>query len=372
MRKHKLFLPVILGLLILFFGTSLTLGIFNNGNNEIGTDFTENANLVEPPSVPQAESEPELEQESSHSDDAAVQDENRQQFASLSEEQKADEPVTKSVQAKEKEKAQKPAPKPVKKKEMATVAADSLNLRPDPSINNPPIDVLSRGQKVEVLKEQNNWLQVKLPDGRVGWVSAAYVDKPSSSSSLPSPGGSLSGKVIVLDPGHGGSDPGAVGVTGLREKDVVLDVALRAAKQLRAMGAKVVMTRDTDVFIPLTQRVAIAEAAGANVFVSIHANAHPSAQIGGTETYYYGYKASSAASRDLATHMQRGLVGSLGLRDIGVKDASFLVIRQTSMPSTLLELAFLSNAHEESLMRTDDFRQDAAEGIVDGLLDYFK
>jgi N-acetylmuramoyl-L-alanine amidase len=255
---------------------------------------------------------------------------------------------------------------------MVTVTADSLNIRPDPSTNRQPIGSLSRGQKVEVLKEQNNWLQVKLPDGRVGWVSGAYVDRHSSSPSPSSSKGSLSGKVIVLDPGHGGHDPGAVGVTGLREKDVVLDVALRAAKQLRAKGAKVVMTRDTDVFIPLTQRVAIAEAAGANVFVSVHANAYPSAQIGGTETYYYGYKASSGASRDLATHIQRRLVGSLGLRDIGVKDANFLVIRQTSMPSTLLELGFLSNAHEESLMRTDEFRQNAADGIVRGLLDYFK
>jgi N-acetylmuramoyl-L-alanine amidase len=371
MRKHKLILPLLLGLLLFFLGTSLALGIFNNGGNQLNEDLAENADPIESSSFVQAETDPDPEQEQSPPEETA---DDEQQAASLEAEKEGEEkPVAKTAKVKEKEKTESPAPKPAEekaKKDMVTVTADSLNVRPDPSTNNQPIDSLSRGQKVEVIKEQNNWLQVQLPDGRVGWVAGAYVDRPSSSSS--SSKGSLSGKVIVLDPGHGGHDPGAVGVTGLREKDVVLDVALRAAKQLRAKGAKVVMTRDTDVFIPLTQRVAIAEAAGANVFVSVHANVHPSAQIGGTETYYYGYKASSGASRDLATHMQRRLVGSLGLRDIGVKDANFLVIWQTSMPSTLLELAFLSNAREEALMRTDEFRQNAADGIVGGLLDYFK
>jgi N-acetylmuramoyl-L-alanine amidase len=204
---------------------------------------------------------------------------------------------------------------------------------------------------------------VKLSDGRVGWVSGYYVDRASS----PGAGGSLARKVIAIDPGHGGSDPGAVGVTGLQEKVVNLDVGLRVASKLRSLGARVVLTRDTDVFIPLAQRPAIAQAAGAHVYVSVHSNAHPSAQIGGTETYYY-----SNASRGLASHMQRRLVAALDLRDIGTKYGNFLVIRQASMPAVLLELGFLSNVHEESLLRTDGFRQKAADAIVQALLDYFR
>lgn len=367
MRKHKLLLPLICCALIILFGTSYALGIFTTGNDDSAVELSENDTHLEQASL--AQEEQDLGQDPEQEDilpEEALAEEDQIALSEVPEEPAAKE----TAAVKESEKAKASASKPVNDKQMVTVNVDGLNVRPDPSTTNQPIDVLSRGQKVEMLKEQNNWIQVKLPDGRIGLVSGTYVDKPTSSSPTAS-GGSLSGKIIAIDPGHGGSDPGAVGVTGLQEKEINLDVALRAASKLRALGAKVIMTRDTDVFIPLTQRVSIADAAGAQVFVSVHANAHPNPQIGGTETYYFGNKATSAASRDLATHMQRQLVGALGLRDIGVKDANFLVIRQTSMPSTLLELGFLSNAHEESLMRADKFRQNAADAMVRALQNYF-
>lgn len=369
MRKHKLFFPIILACIVFIFGTSIAFGIVNIGNGNLQDDSAENGSLggTDAAGVSEQESDQQMIEEEA-SDEEIQADPNQEPAANLEEDtDEAEEAkaVKEDITAKP---AEGPAPQPVKN-QMATVTVNGLNFRPGPSVNNEPIDVLNQGQTVEVLAEQDNWLRVKLPDGRIGWVSGAYVDKPSTSTGN---GGSLAGKVIVLDPGHGGSDPGAVGVTGLQEKEVNLDVSLRAAKKLRALGAKVVMTRDIDVFIPLTQRVSIAEAAGAKVFVSVHANAHPSAQIGGTETYYYGNKATSGASANLATHMQNELVGALRLRDIGVKAADFLVIRQTSMPSVLLELGFLSNAHEESLMRTNDFREKAADAIVRGLQGYFK
>jgi N-acetylmuramoyl-L-alanine amidase len=263
----------------------------------------------------------------------------------------------------------KPTPQP-KTVVQVRITVNGLNVRTGPSTQHDIIDVLNVGQAVDVISEENAWLQIKLPSGQSGWISSQYtaiVTKENKNGN-----GSLSGKIIIIDAGHGGTDPGAVGVTGLREKDVILDVSLRVADSLRAHGAKVILTRDTDIFIPLSQRVTIAETAGADLFVSIHANAHPDPKIGGIETYYFQNKASANKSSVLASLLQGELVKALGLRDIGVKHGNFLVIRQTSMPSVLLELGFLSNAREEERMRTSDFRQHAADAIVRGLQSYFR
>jgi N-acetylmuramoyl-L-alanine amidase len=223
-----------------------------------------------------------------------------------------------------------------------------------------------------VLAEQNGWLQIRLPSGQTGWISAAFAFVTTRQANA-QPGGTspLAGKTIVIDPGHGGTNPGAVGSGGLMEKVVALDVSLRVAALLQSAGATVVMTRSADTALALAPRVSVAEAVNAHVFVSIHANAHPNPAIGGTETYYYAYKAAAAASQRLAGHIQRQLVGALGLRDIGVKHGNFHVIRETTMPAVLVELAFLSNAYEESLMRTDAFRQASAGAIFEGLENYF-
>ncbi|MCW3491270.1 N-acetylmuramoyl-L-alanine amidase [Dethiobacter alkaliphilus] len=380
MKKQRLFRPILI-IIVLFLGTSLAFGIAANGtNDEINNDLSDVAtySAEEAPAVLQEESSREdtdskgddLEEEETESresvDEAEETSEEQEQ-----EKQKAE----KTVEAKEAEKAKEtiaPAREPASQEvpeseEMARVTASGLNVRPDPSTNNERIDVLSQGQTVEVLAKQNDWLQVSLADGRTGWISGAHVTTFSRSAGS----GSLAGRVIAIDAGHGGTDPGAVGVSGLPEKDVVLDVSLRVADQLRAEGAQVIMTRDTDVFIPLSQRVNIAQNAGAEVFVSVHANAHPNPATGGTETYYFRNKASASASFNLASYLQNELVRGLGLRDIGVKHGNFLVIRQTSMPSALVELGFLSNSHEESLMRTSEFRQNSADAIVRGLKNYF-
>jgi N-acetylmuramoyl-L-alanine amidase len=158
-----------------------------------------------------------------------------------------------------------------------------------------------------------------------------------------------------VDAGHGGHDPGAVGIVhNLTEKLVNLDTALKLTKLLEGAGAKVILPRKTDVFIPLGQRVTMANNAKADIFVSIHANGHNNRSIGGTETYYNSsYR--PADSRRLASLVQQELVKELKLRDIGIKEGSFYVIRHTTMPSILLELAFLSNAHEESLLNQPSF-----------------
>ncbi|EEG77667.1 N-acetylmuramoyl-L-alanine amidase [Dethiobacter alkaliphilus] len=383
MKKQRLFRPILFVIIALFLGTSLAFGIAANGtNDEINNDLSDVAtySAEEAPAVLQEENSREdtdskgddLEEEETESQESVDEAEETSE-----EEEQEKQKAEKTVEAKEAEKAKEtiaPAPEPASQEvpeseQMARVTASGLNVRPDPSTDNERIDVLAQGQTVEVLAKQNDWLQVSLPDGRAGWIAAAYVTTFSRNAA--NGNGSLAGRIIAIDPGHGGTDPGAVGVSGLPEKDVVLDVSLRVADKLRAEGAQVIMTRDTDVFIPLSQRVNIAQNAGAEVFVSVHANAHPNPATGGTETYYFRNKASASASFNLASYLQNELVRGLGLRDIGVKHGNFLVIRQTSMPSALVELGFLSNSHEESLMRTSEFRQNSADAIVRGLKNYF-
>ncbi|WEG16598.1 N-acetylmuramoyl-L-alanine amidase [Alkalihalophilus pseudofirmus] len=183
-------------------------------------------------------------------------------------------------------------------------------------------------------------------------------------------GGSLSGKKIVIDPGHGGSDPGAVG-NGLQEKEIALDVAQRAEKLLLAAGAHVIMTRDTDVYPTLSDRVKVANDANADLFISIHANSATATSANGTETYWDATYAS-AGSEKLAHAIHGHLIDKLGTRDRGVKTAGFQVIKQARMPSVLLELAFISNSQDAAKLKTNSFRQGSAEAILEGVVDYYK
>lgn len=269
----------------------------------------------------------------------------------------------------------------------ATVKINSSTAWSGPGFEHRQVAILAQGSVFPVLSEQGGWVQVRLQDGQAAWI-AGWLITVSTEEAPPSPtnpGGSptindpaptgrspVAGKVIVLDPGHGGTNPGAVGVTGLLEKEVALDVSLRVAEKLRQAGATVVMTRSGDSTLYLANRVTIAESARAHAFVSIHANAHPDRNTSGTETYYYRNKTNYLEGYYLAAHLQNELVKALGLRDIGIKHGNFHVIRETTMPAALAELAFLSNHYDESLLRTSQFRENAASAIFRGLERFFQ
>ncbi|MEW6724320.1 MAG: N-acetylmuramoyl-L-alanine amidase [Bacillota bacterium] len=192
-------------------------------------------------------------------------------------------------------------------------------------------------------------LEIRTPDGRV-WAEAAPP-------------------LVVLDPGHGGSDPGAIGATGLEEKVVNLEVARYCRAILAQSGVRVVLTREEDIGVSLWRRVQQAGELGADVLVSIHSNAYRSPAAHGTETYaYYG----SQAGHQLATDIQQRLCRALRRRNRGVKQAGFYVIREAPMVSALVELAFLSNLEEEALLRSDWARQRAAAGVAIGILTYLE
>ncbi|UTR16220.1 peptidoglycan-binding protein [Salipaludibacillus sp. LMS25] len=180
--------------------------------------------------------------------------------------------------------------------------------------------------------------------------------------------GPLAGKVIVLDAGHGGSDPGAI-AGGMQEKELALDVSLRAQKLLEEAGATVIMTRTTDVFLTLAERAAIANSSNADAFLSVHANAF-NGSANGTETYWYHTYQSNNSQR-LANSIQSATLSKLGLNNRGVKSGNFHVIRETRIPSALLELGFMDHPGDAAILRQSSSRQRAAEAIRDGMIDYF-
>ncbi|MGF1495391.1 MAG: N-acetylmuramoyl-L-alanine amidase, partial [Elainellaceae cyanobacterium] len=176
--------------------------------------------------------------------------------------------------------------------------------------------------------------------------------------------------VIVIDPGHGGRDPGAIGRNGLREAPTVMDISLRVQRLLEQQGIQVVMTRTGDVTVDLEPRVAIARRADADLFVSIHANAISMSrpEVNGLETFYY----SSREGYQLAQSIQRSMVQSTGMVNRGVKEARFYVIRNTPMPAVLVETGFVTGANDAPRLADPNFRQQMAEAIAQGIFEYLR
>jgi len=217
---------------------------------------------------------------------------------------------------------------------------------------------------------------------------------------------------IVIDPGHGGHDTGTIGPTGMMEKDLCLDVALRLGKLIRQKlpGADIVYTRSDDTFIPLEERTDIANEAKADLFISIHANSSPDRDARGVETYYLNLKGSPEAmevaarenvsaleniheledlvkkitrtekideSKELAADVQDSLSRRMQkaakpVKNRGVRKAPFVVLIGADMPSILTEISFLSNPSDEQLLKKPEHRQRVAEGLFAGFTAYLQ
>lgn len=185
----------------------------------------------------------------------------------------------------------------------------------------------------------------------------------------------LHNSMIILDPGHGGNDTGARG-TVLNEKDVNLDIALQAGAILQARGMNIGYTRNNDSTVGLEERTTIANLYNAQLFVSIHNNSTTTSDKQGTETYYYApldtpelFMQSTERAR-LATCLQQELLSKLNRPDRGVKQANFSVLRNSQMPSALVEIAFISNPYEQQLLQQEYFKAQAAQAIADAITAY--
>ncbi|PSL40664.1 N-acetylmuramoyl-L-alanine amidase [Planomicrobium soli] len=178
----------------------------------------------------------------------------------------------------------------------------------------------------------------------------------------------LNGKVVYLDPGHGGKDGGAA-ANGIVEKDLVLDISLRVEQLLQNAGFTVLMTRRTDIFLELAERTRLANASNADLFVSIHANAF-NGSAKGIETFWYD-KHEAEESKRLANEIQKNLVEQTGLSDRRVAQGNYHVIRETEAPSALVEVGFIDNAIDAAKLKLAEYKQRAAEGIFAGILKFF-
>ncbi len=186
-------------------------------------------------------------------------------------------------------------------------------------------------------------------------------------------------RVIVIDPGHGGRDRGATGTPGVREKDINLVVAKRLAAALRRqLGAKVVLTRSRDRYVSLSRRVGVANRAKADLFISIHANAHRRSSVHGVETYFMrGARAKKGRSWRLARLVHRHTIRALrrnrtAVRSLGTKPAGFQVLRGVRMPAVLVETGFLTHRTEGHRLRQPEYQRRLVDGIVSGLRQFLK
>lgn len=200
----------------------------------------------------------------------------------------------------------------------------------------------------------------------LGHELAADTDRPGVTLQLVS--SPVYRRSIFIDPGHGGSDPGAIASGGLQEKSVVLRISLLLRDLLQQAGAEVHMSRSRDEDVALAERARLAGVAQAEVFVSVHVNAHRNDEVEGTETYY---TSNHPASRALARALQQALLAELGRVDRGVKEAQFVVLREAKMPAALVELAFLSNPVEGDLLADPQFQAAAAAALRQGIFNYF-
>jgi N-acetylmuramoyl-L-alanine amidase len=172
--------------------------------------------------------------------------------------------------------------------------------------------------------------------------------------------------VVIIDPGHGGKDSGAIGIGGVQEKNIILPIGKRIAEILERNGIQVIMTRDSDYFVTLPGRVTMAQQANADVFVSVHANSAGAnrPEVSGLETYYYD------SGLTLARVVHKKILQSLNVRDRNVRKARFYVLRKNSMPAILVETGYLTGRDDVAKLRTSAYQNQMADAIAQGILQY--
>ncbi|MCK7607579.1 N-acetylmuramoyl-L-alanine amidase [Geobacillus stearothermophilus] len=279
-----------------------------------------------------------------------------------------------------------------------TVAADSLNVRAEPSLHAPRIGRLVRGEEVDIVEKKPGWYKIASSTGLDGWVSSAYVqvkdgqanekeaevpqsaDRSLLSAIAPSdsrlyvdswtrgPVQALAGKTIVLDPGHGGKDGGAQSVAGVKEKELTLGTARLLKNKLQSYGARVVLTRSGDEYVPLSARVAAARLYQADAFISLHYDSAADPDASGITIYYY----DRFADYELAQSFQ-GLFRQLSALPFrGIAFGDYYVLRENEKPSVLLELGYLSNRSDAAVVATNGYQEAVTTAIVNAMRHYFQ
>ncbi|WP_116277479.1 N-acetylmuramoyl-L-alanine amidase [Virgibacillus dokdonensis] len=320
--------------------------------------------------------------------------------------------------------------KPVSFAKQGTITEDNVHVRSGPGTEFQIITQIHDGTAFTFIKRQAEWVEIQLEDSNVGWVHAKYlsindqVDTPSTITiphentqirsspttdapianfakkgssfqvisskgdwyeiqnkaihgfvykaltepiSLPMKESSFANKSIVIDVGHGGRDVGAIGASGVFEKDVAFLTAQELTNELSMLGANVRLTRRNDEYIPLNSRISYSNNFDTDVFISLHYNSVPNLpNVTGIESFYY-----KESNKKLATSIQKKVFDAVQADDRGTSFGDFLVLRQNLKPAILLELGFISNKAEEARLLTTMYQKKLVSGIIQGLGSYF-
>lgn len=266
-----------------------------------------------------------------------------------------------------------------------TITANSVRIRSGPSTAYNMIGSTGQGASFQFVESNGDWHKIALSNGKTGWIAgwltslssdAPAQQKSNSVKTTPiavpaktNSNQSLAGYNIVLDPGHGGKDPGAIALDGSYEKNLILSTAHVIAQRLRDAGATVIMTRENDRFLHLADRVGISRAYYTHAFISLHFDAFPIQSVNGFSTHYYS---SFGKDRQLAQSIQNGIAQHVNLRSRGLMQSDLHVLRENIDSAVLVELGFLTNPYDLANIQTADYQQGVADGITSGLINYFK
>lgn len=265
--------------------------------------------------------------------------------------------------------------------EAVTVSAESIYVRSGPSTSDEIITYAHQGDSFDVVSTSGDWIEVSLEQGGTGWIANWLTtdgntssEEETSSDSTPSvksaqtqssSSGSLDGYTIVIDPGHGGKDPGAIGLNDVQEKDVVTSTANYVVQQLEEAGANVITTRSGDYFVSLDERARISNSNNTDAYISLHYDTFSAMPVSGVTTYY-----NSDSDVSLANSLDSTLSSTVSLPTRGTEQAGYKVLRETSAPSVLLELGFLTNPNDLAVAQTADYQSSVARAITNGLINY--
>lgn len=258
-----------------------------------------------------------------------------------------------------------------------TIIYNGTNLREEPSTSSNVVVHANAGEKYKILSNEGEWYKVEIDKNTTAyvanWVVSKEVDSDSimdsekeSKEKVDRKKGSLKGVTIVIDPGHGGNDKGTTGARGTNEKEINLKTVDLLKSKLRSAGAEVILTRESDAYVDLRKRVSISHQYAADAFISIHYDATEDSSISGFTTYY-----TNSYQRELAQYVHEGLSEKVTIRDRGIQPGNYLVTRENKQAAILIELGYLSNPSEESVVTTDFYREQATLGIYQGILNYF-
>ena len=272
--------------------------------------------------------------------------------------------------------------------EGGAAAVAALVIPPSERSNAPSVPPSSAGSSVAAVPSETSPSSIAIPPTTRSPALSLPVPRPAPSNSplpipanrFPTSGNDSNASIslpsdfqnrritVVIDPGHGGNDPGAVGIDGIHEADIVLPIAQQVAAALEQQGVQALLTRNDDREVDLEPRVQLAERANATLFVSIHANSisldRP--DVNGFETYYY------SSGQALAQLLYNNTLQTLGIPGRGVHQARFYVLRHTSMPSTLIEIGFVTGSEDKPRLANPEFRSQLAAAIAQGILQYLQ